>query len=258
MNMDHRVNIFVGVLGVVGTITAAIIGANFGKNNITIVLPSGNKTTLSSKQIEDLVSENEDLQKLKAESDNVIKENQNQLLTISELKEENNNLKSQIEELKTENENLQNKLVQYSEINDDSIQGETVEFSQVPDILYDGERFTKYINSEEKSFSVGGKTYYTGFEINTHYEGWKGFVYFNLERKYSKMVFDVGRNFEDKCDATLLVSNSDGLREEYNLAGDIPSQHIEIDLNMANDLTLKLKSDNNYVGFGFFNIYFIP
>lgn len=272
MKNKHWVALGVAAIAAVSGITGASINAIRGSGDVVNVYIGGEKIELDNEAVQEMITENDDL----TEQNNEYKKNmellssgykvleedsQDKEAEILRLKEENEDLKSKIEDLETENESLQSRLTDQG--NQNGQEGETeqiegaVEFSEVPDILYDGGRHKKYVNSEQ-GFSVGGKTYYSGFELNTWISSNRGFAYFNLEGKYSVMEFDVGRNKDDKLDATLLVTSSDGLHEEYNLAGDVPSQHIKIYLEKANDLTIKLICDEGLVGYGFFNVYYIP
>ena len=268
MKTKHMVALWVAIIAAVSGIAGASINAIWGSGDVVNVYINGEKMTLDNQAVQEMITENGDLK----EQNNEYKENmellssgykdleessQDKEVTIAQITEENESLKSQIEGLEEENKSLRDKLREINSGNPDWEGGmvEAVEFSEVPDILYDGDHYNKYINSEQ-GFLVGGKKYYSGFELNT-WRHMQGFVYFNLEGKYSKIKFDVGRNGNYVQDGKLLITSSDGLRKEYDLDGGVPSHHIEIDLNYKNDLTIKLICNEGEVNFGFFNIYYI-
>lgn len=271
MKTKHMVALGLAIIAAVSGIAGASINAIWGSGDVVNVYINGEKMTLDNQAVQEMITENGDLK----EQNNEYKENmellssgykdleessQDKEVTIAQITEENESLKSRIKGLEEENQSLRDKLRETNSGNPEGEDGmaESVEFSEVPDILCDGKRCTKYLNSKNESFSIDGKKYYSGFVLTTYYDRNQGFSYFNLNKKYSKMEFDVGRCGDDKTDPTLIVTSSNGLYEEYSLSGDLSFQHIEIYLEDSSDLAITLKCDNGWVGYGFFNIYYIP
>lgn len=129
---DRKVTIIVAIIGLVGTIAAAIIGAVWGKSNVTVVVPMGGKN---------IVLNDEDVKKMANENEQLSNE-------ISGYKEEIENLKSQSEELA------------------EKLGAANGELSDVPEIEYrniglsiDGEE--KKVNKDRSSVSINGRKYYS-------------------------------------------------------------------------------------------------
>lgn len=286
MKTKHWVALGVATIAGMSGLAGACINAKWGGGSTVIVNNiNGEKMEIGDEEAQNIVNEKESLEvknnELNAKNNDLeekIKEYESQIQVLEEekddletayenskamleqIREKNEGLQEKIDELESDNNSMKVRLKDYGEETGNEIEtGERyIEFSEVPDILYDGSSCKKYFENGDENFSVGGKTYYSGFELNTYLPSSRGFAYFNLQKEYSKMEFDVGRSNNIKGDAKLLVTSSDGLHEEYDLAGNIPFQHIKIDLNKSNDLTIKLVSDVNHVNFGFFNIYYIP
>lgn len=279
------------ILTLIGTIivTAAniFIAINGKSEIITIIDKRGEEQTIDNEVAQKMVDENDNLKeentgyeskikKLSSEIKDLSGKNNDKDSIISQMKIENEDLKNQVDGfneqveglqnqvqvLESENENLRKQIENAESSNSESMPSVgdigDVEFSKISDILYDGSRYAKYNGDSDNGFWIGGKVYYIGFAINTYLDNNRGFVYFNLEKKYSKIKFDVGRSNETKGNATLVVTSTDGLRKNYDLAGDTPWQHIEIELEGANDLTIKLVSNTDWLEFGFFNVYLTP
>ena len=93
-------------------------------------------------------------------------------------------------------------------------------------ILYDGVCYGTYLPTEGKTFSMGSTTYNKGFVIFDDHslfgEG-DGYALFDLQGKYSKISFDVGRTNEyNKQDVILKVYLNGEYFEEYSLSGQSP------------------------------------
>lgn len=128
----NKISIIVAIIGLIGTIAAAIIGAVWGKSNVTVVVPMGGKN---------IVLNDEDVKKMANENEQLSNE-------ISGYKEE-------IETLKVQSEELAEKL--------GAANGE---LSDVPAIEYrniglsiDGEE--KKVNKDRSSVSINGRKYYS-------------------------------------------------------------------------------------------------
>lgn len=128
----NKISVIVAIIGVIGTITAAIIGAVWGKSNVTVVVPMGGKN---------IVLNDEDVKKMANENEQLSNE-------ISGYKEEIETLKGQSEELA------------------EKLGAANGELSDVPAIEYrniglsiDGEE--KKVNKDRSSVSINGRKYYS-------------------------------------------------------------------------------------------------
>lgn len=62
MNTKYKVNIVIAILGVIGTVLAAIIGVRWGKSNITVVVQlDGHNIILNDDEVQQMALENEEL-----------------------------------------------------------------------------------------------------------------------------------------------------------------------------------------------------
>lgn len=129
---DRKVTIIVAIIGLAGTIAAAIIGAVWGKSNVTVVAPVGGKSiVLNDEDIKNMANENEKLSN-----------------EISEYKDE-------IENLKDQNEELVNKLgVANGELSDVP----AIEFKNCG-LSINGDE--KEINKERSCVSINNRQYYS-------------------------------------------------------------------------------------------------
>ncbi len=124
-------------------------------------------------------------------------------------------------------------------------------------VLYDGTCYGTYLPSEGRTFSMGSSTYNKGFVIYDDHslfgEG-DGYALFDLQGKYSKIAFDVGRTNEyEKQDVFLKVYLNNEYVEEYSLDAESPPVPLEIDLNYANNLKLEITGGGR-VKYGFANV----
>lgn len=124
-------------------------------------------------------------------------------------------------------------------------------------VLYDGVCYGTYLPSEENTFSMGSTAYNKGFVIFDDHslfgEG-DGYALFDLQGKYSRMTFDVGRTNEyEKQDVILKVYLNGEYSEEYSLNGQSPPIFLEINLNYANNLKLEI-TGRSRVKYGFTNV----
>lgn len=61
MNIQHKVNILIAILGLMGSILAAIIGVIWGKSNVTVLVQlDGRNVSLNGEEIQELALENEE------------------------------------------------------------------------------------------------------------------------------------------------------------------------------------------------------
>lgn len=124
-------------------------------------------------------------------------------------------------------------------------------------VLYDGICYGTYHPSEGNTFSMGSTTYNKGFVIyddHSLFGDGDGYALFDLQGKYSKMVFDVGRTNEyEKQDVILKVYLNGEYVEEYSLSGQSPPISLEINLNYANNLKLEITGGTR-VKYGFANV----
>lgn len=124
-------------------------------------------------------------------------------------------------------------------------------------VLYEGTCYGTFLPTDGKTFSMGSNTYNKGFVIYDDHslfgEG-DGYALFDLQGKYSKMTFDVGRTNEyEKQDVVLKVYLNDEYVEEYSLNAQSPPVQLEIGLNYANNMKLEITGGSR-VKYGFSNV----
>ena len=171
-------------------------------------------------------------------------------------------LEDDLEKAEEDNEELKKELEQKdassssSDAKTDKSLTDGVMFQDVLEVLYDGDDFDKY--DGKNKFSVGGKEYRYGFTVGCD-RGLGNFgpgcAKFNLDGKYSKMTFNVGKVDGYKANATVIVTSQSGIDKSYPVSADDISQPIEIDLKHTNDLKITVDSERT-VEYGFFDIYF--
>lgn len=140
------------------------------------------------------------------------------------------------EQLEQDNQKLEESLKNNQEKSDAA----DLENSGFIDSLYDGERYDKYLSSNNgESISIGGKTYNDSFEISNN-----GFTLFNLDGNYSKVTMDVGR-IDDSIvtDAEIKIYLDDKLSGSYKISGEKVLTNIDIDLTDANSMRITLEVD---------------
>ena len=124
-------------------------------------------------------------------------------------------------------------------------------------VLYGGTCYGVFLPSEGKTFSMGSNTYSKGFVIYDDYSLFgdgDGYALFDLQGKYSKISFDVGRTNEyEKEDVVLKVYLNNEYVEEYSLNAQAPPIHLEINLNYANNMKLEITGGTR-VKYGFANV----
>lgn len=123
--------------------------------------------------------------------------------------------------------------------------------------MYEGTCYAKYLPTDGKSFSMGSSTYNKGFIIYDDHslfgEG-DGYALFDLQGKYSKITFDVGRTNEyEKQDVILKVYLNGEYVEEYPINAQSPPIQLEIGLNYANNMKLEITGGSR-VKYGFANV----
>lgn len=123
--------------------------------------------------------------------------------------------------------------------------------------LYDGNCYFLYTPSEGETFSMGSGTYNKGFVLGCDHSifgAGDGYALFDLQKKYSKMSFDVGRTNEySKEDVILKVYLNNEYSTEYKLNAQSPPKHLSIDLSYANNLKLEITGGSR-VKYGFVNV----
>lgn len=184
--------------------------------------------------------------------------------TYTQIVDENYNLKRTIDEQNDSIANLKNQVKELSSgQNSPASTNETVstsiDFKEIPDILYDGIQYNKYDGSDNETFTVAGQEHRIGFVIQNDGSLFAtedpGYVLFNLEGKYSKMTCNVGRMYGNDTE-TLYITSSDSLVDmSYDVKADAATQTLEIPLNYASDLKIALNTGMS-VQYGFYNIIF--
>ena len=119
-------------------------------------------------------------------------------------------------------------------------------------------KFTKMEEFKEKvELVITLKTYNKGFVIyddHSLFGQGDGYALFDLQGKYSKISFDVGRTNEyEKQDVSLKVYLDNEYVEEYSLNAESPPITLEINLNYANSLKLEITGGSR-VKYGFANV----
>lgn len=127
-----KISIIVALIGLVGTILAAIIGVNWGKSNVTVIVQiDGKNVVLNDEDVKEMANENEQLKK-----------------EIADYQKEIEDLKSQSEELALK------------------LGAANGELSEIPAIEYrnfglsiDGEE--KTVDKDRSSVLINGRKYYS-------------------------------------------------------------------------------------------------
>ena len=150
------------------------------------------------------------------------------------------------EQLEKDNKELEKNL----KLNQEKSEAADIESSDFIDTLYDGERYDKYLSSNnDESISIGGKTYNDSFKISNN-----GFVLFNLDGNYTKVNMDIGRIDDSNVTNTAIkIYLDDKLSGSYRISGEKTLTNIDIDLAGANNMKITLESDV-LVRYGFVNI----
>lgn len=110
-------------------------------------------------------------------------------------------------------------------------------------ILYDGKCYSIIPNDDREELSVAGEEYREGilFDKLTYDDC---YTLLNLHNDYSTLVIDIGRlDGSDKADAELEVYLDEELSTTYSISSDTPIQTIEIPLNYAGSMKLRLVAD---------------
>lgn len=138
MKKESSTQIIIAILGLVGAIAAAVIGAKWGKDNVTVVVQvDGKSVVLDDVDVQKMAEENEELNN-----------------KVSEYEK-------QIESLKSESEDLADKLgVANGELSD----APAIEFQNMG-LSIDGEE--KTINKENSCVSINGRQYYSKDFVNS-------------------------------------------------------------------------------------------
>ena len=104
---------------------------------------------------------------------------------------------------------------------------------------------------------MGSQSYTKGLVVwddESLFGGGNGYALFDLQGKYSKLEFDVGRTNEyEKENVELKVYLDGECREIYQLDAETPPKHFEVTLNYANSMKLEI-SGGTRVKYGFVNM----
>lgn len=138
MKIEHKITIIVAVIGLIGSIAAAIIGAKWGKNNVYVLNLNGQEIALNEDDIQELANDNEKLKGTIAEYEATISEYET---TMEKLEGEKTDLEEQMEDISGE----------LSET-------PAIEFSNLG-LSIDGEE--KVINSDKAMVYINGVQYYS-------------------------------------------------------------------------------------------------
>lgn len=124
-------------------------------------------------------------------------------------------------------------------------------------VIYEGTGYEVINSSSGKEISMGSQTYNKGLEIwddESLFGGGNGYALFDLQGKYSKLEFDVGRtNANEKENVDLKVYLDNECKETYHLNAETPPVHYEISLNYANSMKLEISGGTRVV-YGFVNM----
>lgn len=224
------------IIGGICTIVAAIAGNVLGQNMV-------------EQEINNQISQNIDVD---VEGMGYEKSVDYLLDRIDELEEDLKNMEKENDEL---NNLLEQEQKNISTPSESKVNENGTSFQNILEVLYDGDNYKRY--DGDNKFSVGGKEYRYGFTVGCDRgiaNFGPGYASFNLEGKYSKMSFDVGKVDGYKASATVIVTSQSGINESYPVSADSISQPIEIDVKNTEDLKITVDSDRT-VEYGFFNIY---
>lgn len=209
--------IITGIIGAVGRSTATYTVTNQNTNNNVNTNTSNNSIIINrdGEEIEVTANDYEQLEK-----DN--------------------------KQLKQANQKLEESLKNNQEKSDTA----NLENSDFIDSLYAGERYDKYLSSNnDESISIGRKTYNDSFKVSNN-----GFALFNLNGNYSKVTMDVGRiDNSSVTDAEIKIYLDDKLSGNYKISGEKVLTNIDIDLAGASNMKITLEADTT-VHYGFVNI----
>lgn len=123
------------------------------------------------------------------------------------------------------------------------------------DVLYDGDRFKKYLLTGNEGFLIGGKEYREGIEIETS-SGYEGYILLNLNKQYSKVSFDIGRteSSDNDKDIQLEIYLDDKFITTYDISGSTPITHVEIPVDYAGSMKI-IAGDGGKFGFADYTTY---
>lgn len=137
--IDGKVKIIVALIGLIGIVVSAIIGAKWGKNNVSVTVNiDGKSVTLKDNDIQNIADENEEFKN-----------------KISDYERQIGELEKQIDDLDSERKELSDKLgVANGEIDDFP----TIEYKNYG-LSIDGEE--KSISKDKSSVLINGRQYYS-------------------------------------------------------------------------------------------------
>ena len=124
-------------------------------------------------------------------------------------------------------------------------------------VIYEGTGYDVVKSSDGKEILMGSQSYTEGLVVwddESLFGGGNGYALFDLQGKYSKLDFDVGRTNEyEKENVELKVYLDGECREIYQLDAETPPKHFEVTLNYANSMKLEI-SGGTRVKYGFVNM----
>lgn len=124
-------------------------------------------------------------------------------------------------------------------------------------VIYEGIGYDIVKSSDGKEILMGSQSYTEGLVVwddESLFGGGNGYALFDLQGKYSKLEFDVGRTNEyEKENVELKVYLDGECREIYQLDAETPPKHYEVTLNYANSMKLEI-SGGTRVKYGFVNM----
>lgn len=272
------------VIALVGTLIAGGKGASVIINN-NIKTATGNINSVDSliKQYEKVIDEKS---KLTDDYESVIAENtelkgklihdtsadiKSPTVVIDGMKSDQNWNKSvaQISNMAYYSENMVNSLIEgkisydmdqnalyYNKTKED-INSVTKVDAISTNVIYEGTNYDVVKESDGKDILMGAQSYSQGVVIwddeSLFGEG-TGYALFDLQGKYSKIEFDVGRtNDYEKENVDLKVYLDSACKNTYQLDAETPLTHYEVDLNYANSMKLEI-SGGTRVKYGFVNV----
>ncbi len=139
MKTEHIISVVVAVIGLIGTISAAIIGAAWGRNNVNIIVQQdGKEISLDNSGVKEMASENEDLK-----------------IKIVDYETQIENLKTEKSNLEKDKQDLADKLGVANGALDEV---PVIEFKNYG-LSIDGEE--KTINKDRSCLSINGRKYFS-------------------------------------------------------------------------------------------------
>lgn len=166
------------------------------------------------------------------------------------IRKDNEQFRQENEKLQQDNEKLQESLSNNQQDSDNILNTDNSGQS-LWNALYDGENCEKIGASEfSTEITIGGNQYSDAFQLSGH----SAFALFNLEEKYDKVKFDIGRRDKSEIeDAKIKVYLDDVESGVYEIDAETPLTEVAFEVSGASTMKIELESAG-YVQYGFVNL----